>query len=320
VPVELACAKCGAPMAPAQDWCLQCGAGAPGSIGTSSWRSAATVLGATAILALGAAAAAYAALSKGTHKAPKATTTVAQTASPSATTPVTPAFTTPKALLTPKAIRPALPHGAVKPPKIPLTAATPEASTTNTTTSPTTTSTSTTSTPSSSSTGQASPTTESQPAVILLDTNAASTYNPYSYPASWFGDPSLAIDGDASTAWTAQVNPATAPKMAEGILIDLKARQKLSSVGLLTSTPGMTVQIFGANGQTVPASITAPAWVALSRSRVVRKKHAHITLRHSTKAFTFVALWISKAPASSLGTPEAPGTVSVNELELFPAE
>ena len=55
----------------AQDWCLQCGAGAPGSLdgGGPSWRSAATILAATAILVLGAAAAAYAALSKeGTHK------------------------------------------------------------------------------------------------------------------------------------------------------------------------------------------------------------------------------------------------------------
>ena len=64
----------------------------------------------------------------------------------------------------------------------------------------------------------------------MLDTNAASTYNPYNYPASGFGDPSLAIDGDTSTAWTAQVNPATAPKMAEGLLIDLKAKQKISAI------------------------------------------------------------------------------------------
>jgi hypothetical protein len=32
-----------------------------------------------------------------------------------------------------------------------------------------------------------------------------------------------------------------------------------------------------------------------------------------------VALWISKAPASSAGTPTAPGRVRIDELELFPA-
>ena len=52
---------------------------------------------------------------------------------------------------------------------------------------------------------------------------------------------------------------------------------------------------------------------------MVKKKHLRIALRDSTKAFTFVTLWISKAPESSIGTAEAPGHVDVNELELFPA-
>ena len=61
------CANCGAQMEAGQDWCLQCGAGAPGSLGGSGapWRSGATVLVAAVVLALGAGAAAYAALSKG---------------------------------------------------------------------------------------------------------------------------------------------------------------------------------------------------------------------------------------------------------------
>ena len=54
----------------------------------------------------------------------------------------------------------------------------------------------------------AKPATEPQANALLLDTNAASTYNPYAYPASDFGDPSLAIDGDVTTGWTAQVDPA----------------------------------------------------------------------------------------------------------------
>ena len=45
-------------MAPGQDWCLQCGAGAPGSSRTAGWRSAAAILGVTLALVLGAAAAA----------------------------------------------------------------------------------------------------------------------------------------------------------------------------------------------------------------------------------------------------------------------
>jgi hypothetical protein len=52
---------------------------------------------------------------------------------------------------------------------------------------------------------------------------------------------------------------------------------------------------------------------------VEKKKHISIKLRDATTAFEFVVLWISRAPAASVGTPQAPGHVSVNELELFPA-
>jgi len=306
------CGKCGAPMAVGQDWCLQCGAGAGGSIGTPSWRSAVTILGATAVLVLGAAGAGYAALSKRT-KTPatpvaQTTATVAVTTTP-ATTPVTPTPATP--LGTPTTIKP---PATFKAAKIPLTAVVPKA----TTTTPVATTPTTTTPTAPATTGGASPSVESKPAAILLDTDAASTYNPYSYPASLFGDPSLTIDGDTTTGWTAQVNPATAPSMAVGVLISLKGEQKVAELELVTSTPGMSVQIYGATGQTVPASITDPAWTPLSSYLVVKKKHVLLHLRHATKAFTFVTLWISKAPESSVGTAEAPGHVSVNEIELFP--
>jgi hypothetical protein len=314
------CAKCGAVMADDQDWCLQCGAGAPGSLGTPSWRSAAAILGATVLLVLIAAAAAYAALSK-SGNSQASSTTVARVAPPAASAPITPSptpTTPPPGTLgttpTPKASIP-----PVKTPKIPLTAVVPKATPTTTTPSSSSgTGTSTATTPSTPATGGAN-SEESAPTAILLDTDAASTYNPYSYPASGFGDPSLAIDGDSTTAWTAKLDSATAPKMAQGLLIDLKTKQKLAAVGLITSTPGMTVQVYGANTQTAPSSITDPAWVALSRSLTVKKKRTHIKLRDSKQTFTFVTLWISRAPEASIGTPEAPGHVDVNELELFPA-
>lgn len=312
------CANCGSPLDTAQDWCLQCGAGAPGSLdaGGPSWRSAAAVIAATAILALGAAAAAYAALSReGAHKPRSVTLKVAQApaaVTPSATTPVTPTPATPGATPTPKAseapaTNPLFAPGTTKPPKIPVTASTPKSSGTTTTPSSKT-----------NESGTTNTTTTEPPTPILLDTNAASTYNPYGYPASEFGDPSLTIDGETSTGWTAQVNPAVAPKMAEGVAIDLKTAQKVSALTLITSTPGMTVQVYGANGHTLPASITDPAWVALSPARDVKKRKTHIKLHHSNKAFRFVTLWISKAPAASIGTAAAPGHVAVEELELFP--
>ena len=307
-----------------QDWCLQCGAGAPGSLDTHGWRSAATILGLVLVLVLGAAAAAYAALTHNSVKPAPSSTTVARVIAPSTPAPTATPPPTPTPTPTPSAIAPApTPTTAVKPPKIPLTAVVPKTpsritSPTGSSGSDTSPSTSTSTTPSTQPSGGAGATgEESGPAAILLDTNAAATYNPYNYAATLFGDPSLAIDGDHSTGWTAAVEPAVAPKMAVGLMIDLKEKQKLSSVQLITTTPGMIVQLYGANGATAPTSITDPAWIALSHSTVVKKSHARIKLKTAGKTFTFVTLWISSAPSSS--TAANPGRVTVNELELFPA-
>jgi hypothetical protein len=312
-------------MASEQDWCLQCGAGAAGSLQRHSgqWRAGAAVLSALALLIAGAAAAAYAALSKSSPKRHPPVVALARTPAlasppPAAATPppaasVTPTPTAPK-LLTPTTVKPAVP--LVKPATIPLTGAAakpPAASTTPV--APGTTNTGA----SKPSTGGATSTPEKQPTALTLDTNAASTYNPYSYVASNFGDPSLAIDGETSTAWTARLEPSVAPKMAEGLLIDLKTPQRLSALALTTTTPSMTIQIYGAIGNAAPASITDPAWTRLSALLVAKKRVTRIALANPKHAFRFLTLWISKAPASAIGTPQASAHVSVNELELFPA-
>ena len=321
-------------MAAGQDWCLQCGAGAPGSLGTRSWRSAGIIAGLVTVLVLGAAAAAVAALTKGPSKTAVVVRTVAQAPTPTTPAPTTPgaATTTPSTPGTVPSTKLKLPSATViKPPKIPLTQVTPKASETPpptpTTEAQATTPTSTTpkgttpagTTPSSGSGSNGEKTNEeTQQAAILLDTNAASTYNPYEYPATGFGDPSLAIDGDTSTAWTAAVNPATAPKMAQGLLINLKGKQKISAMQLVTATPGIRIQVYGANVTSAPTSITDSAWVRLSPPRTVKKRRLRMSLRDSSKAFQFVTVWISQAPASAVGTATAPGHVDINEVELFP--
>ena len=312
-----ACPKCTAQLDHGQDWCLQFGSGAPGSVASGGWRPLAAIVAATTLLVLAAAAAGYTALGRAPRHPALVTATVAQVTP----APASPATTPAPAAGTPAPVAPLA--GIAKPPTIPLKAATPApVATTPASITPATkaagpSSSAGTKTSSTATTGGAG--SEPQQEAILLDTNAATTYNPYSYPASEFGDPSMAIDGDTSTGWTAKVNPATAPAMAEGLLIDLKTPQKLSAVAILTTTPGMTVQIYGANGQSVPASITAPAWVPLSHLLTLKKRQARIGLREQTKAYRYVTLWVSKAPAASVGTPQAPGRVTVNEFELFPA-
>lgn len=318
------CARCGAALAPGQDWCLQCGAGAPGSLAgsTHNWRPTGIVAALVALLVAGAGVAAYAAWGKRSHSAAPRAGALASSTTAAApglgATSVPPSSSVRPGIATPA--NPALGLGGLaKPPRIPLRTVTPKLtplppSATKPANTGTTTPTTTTTTP--ATTGGS--TTSELPPAIELDTNAASTYDPYAYPASNFGDPSRAIDGDTSTGWTAQVDPAVAPKMAEGLSIDLRSARALADVKLYTSTSGMTVQVYGANGHALPESITDKAWVPVSRSLVVKKKSTTIKLRDSARAFRFFVLWISRAPQSSVGTPAAPGHVTVDELELFP--
>ena len=158
----------------------------------------------------------------------------------------------------------------------------------------------------------------SEPAALVLDTDAAGTYNPYALPVSYFGDPSLVIDGDPATAWTAEVNPATAPAMAEGVLLDVKSPQRLATLKLDTQTTGMTAQIYGTALTTPPDTIVDSGWTALSAPRVLKKHDTRFKLAHQKKGFRDVLVWISKAPASQAGSVQAPGHVAISEVELFP--
>jgi hypothetical protein len=312
--VNRTCHECGAQLADGQDWCLQCGSAARGSLepGRRGWRSIGLALGATAVLVLGAAAAAYAALSKTTPPAPppQVVTTIAQAPSVP-TAPVSPPSTGAPGV-------PTAPSAKVKPPKKSSVQPSPQSSQT---------------TPGESNNeepagGEGENENESTtgsakgepPVPILLDTNAAATYNPYNYALSGFGDPRLAVDGDTSTAWTAVVEPRLAPRMAVGLVIDLHAPRRVGSLTLISSTRGMTVQAFGSRATSPPDSITARAWTTLSKSMKTKKRKTHIELRHSEESFRLVALWISRAPVTAVGTPSAPGQVSVDELELFAAK
>jgi hypothetical protein len=308
-----------------QDWCLQCGAVAPGSIGGRGpgWRTGVAILGATAVLLGGATVAAYAALNK--TKPKPAVIVVAKTPTVAPTvTPTTPGATpTPGTPTTVKAATP----------KIPLQTPTPKSSSgeelfppetkttkTPTATTPTKTSGESTKSPtegsgSEKSEAKSTPASEA-PSPILLDTNAASVYNPYSFPTSMFGDPSLAIDGEEASAWTAQVQASVAPKMAEGLVLDLNEPQKLGSAKVKTTSIGVTVEIYGANGSTLPTTISAPAWARVVGLKVLTKKSTTLKLKTKGKGYRYILLWLAKAPPSS--TEAAPGTVSINELELFP--
>ncbi len=332
------CEHCGTPLQDGQQWCLQCGACEPGSLGERpNWRPLSTLALLAALLAAGAAVAGAAALSK--HKAAPHATALVLThpalgaSTPAPTTP-TPGATSVGGAGTHTSAKGSAnnllfpPSSTTKPPKLPSPASTPTpvpkasggstpAESTGSATTPAKTNTTTTGTTTTESKEGSSGKTE-QPNPILLDTNAATTYNPYNFPESGFGDPALAIDGEPSTAWTAQVQPSSFPNMAEGLLINMRSATKLGRLELATPTRGITVQVYGANGAKAPTTITEPGWTLLSGSHVLKKKVTHLKLRTEGKAFSFLLVWIVKAPAASQGTATAPGHVALSEVALYP--
>jgi hypothetical protein len=348
------CPSCGAPLAEQQQWCLQCGAAVSAdAAGERDWRPLAILAAVAVIVLAGAATAGALALSQHPSK-PPTHLVIAQVPAVTTTTPATPttpgaggsALSTPGAVTTGKGgaatITPGttrhggtlggrgvlngLPAGAIKPPKLPAVVPTPHALIpTAPRTSPSTPTTSTpganTPTPTGTTTGSTPTTSTPQsqtPNPILLDTNAASDYNPSGYPASYFGEPALAIDNETSTAWTVQVEPKTAPLMAAGLALDLKIPTRVGSLEVITTTPGMTVEVFGSNASKLPETITDPGWTKLAPTHLVKKRKGLVKLGANPKAYRFLVLWLIKAPASSVGTPTAPGHVSISEVVPYP--
>jgi hypothetical protein len=303
-----------------QDWCLQCGAGAAGGVGAGpGWRTGAAILAATALLVVGASVAAYAALTKPAPKRKQVAALVRpSTVAPSPTIPGTtpppggaPGVPTTVTPSTPSAPAPA-PTPKAKEPSEPVFP--PETQTVGGS-GKTTSGASASKEPPAGEKGEAQPGAEA-PAPILLDTNAAAVYNPYGYPASLFGDPSLTIDGEPGTAWRAKVQPEKAPHMAEGLLLDLRTPHKLGSATVRTSTTGASVEIYGANGATLPPSITDASWKRLVGLKALKKKDTTFKLKTAGRSFRYVVLWLAKAPPTS--TAAKPGAVAIGEFELFP--
>ncbi len=284
---------------------------------------------------------------------PVATTTTSTTTTPTVPPPSTgtPQSTPPPSTTVPEGTL----NTPATPPKIPGVAKTPAGTTTSTTTSgsgtkskstttsSTTTSgtsssgtsstgtgtgTSTTSTTTSSSTEEAPPEEETlppesegkpgQPVAVLLDTNAAQVYNPHKLAESRFGDPSLAIDGDTTTAWTMQLEGGEAPNVDAGLSLNLKASLKISQLTLITETLGVTVQVYGTKSKKLPQKLSSKEWVRLSHAHVVKKRKATIKLSESKKSFRRLLVWIVKAPTSATG--QFTGSeVAVDEIQLYEA-
>jgi len=298
------CASCGSPMEPDQDWCLNCGTAASGSLGRRpGWRAASTVIGLTLVLVLGAIAASYAAITgdDGKKPAPAAPAAAAVAQQPAATPPAT----TPPAASTPTQSTPTqstpttsstLPK--VKTPKSNTTGVVPITPTTSTPT--TSTPAPTTSTPApTNTTTPPSTTTDQQPAgpqPIQLAGDAGKAYDPYGKSKA-SGEAERAIDDDPATSWYVDLkDPA---QLGLGYAIDLGKLQGIREIDLETPTPGFRIEVYATDETELPPDILDTRWSHITNVSNVGTKDAgkqKIVLGAGTTKYRNLLLWFTKPP------------------------
>ncbi|HEX7300728.1 MAG TPA: hypothetical protein VF257_17140 [Solirubrobacteraceae bacterium] len=298
------CASCGAPMQDGQDWCLTCGAAAPGSLGQRpGWRAASTVIALTVVLVLGAIGASYAALT-GNDKQPSTPAPAPAQAqvTPPPTTPPTPTppaatQTTPTTPTTPS--QPSTPTTKlpkVTTPKTPAAGGSPIIPSTPKTTTPKTTTPSTPATPTGTPTTTSPQPTDTGPQPIELAGDAGTTYDPYGR-AKASGETERAIDGDKATSWFVEAKDPQ--QVGVGYAVNLGKLQGIREIELETSTPGFRIEVYATDETELPPDILDTRWSHITNVSDVGKKDAgkqKIVLGAGTTKYRNLLLWFTKPP------------------------
>jgi len=305
------CANCGSPMEPDQDWCLNCGTAASGSLGgRTGWRAASMVIAITAVLVLGAIGASYAAITSndGTKPAP-VPPPAQQAATPPATTPpaTTPPATSTPSTSTPTQSTPSTATGQL--PKVTTPKSTPPSSApitpappAPTTSTPPTSTPPATSTPSGTNNTSTSPSTTQQPTEpaapqpIQLAGDAGKAYDPYGKSKA-SGEAERAIDDDPATSWYVDLkDPAQA---GLGYAIDLGKLQGIREVDLQTPTPGFRIEVYATDEAELPPDILDTRWSHITNVSNVGTKDdgsQKIVLGAGTSKYRNLLLWFTKPP------------------------
>jgi hypothetical protein len=293
------CASCGSPMEADQDWCLNCGTAASGSLGQRpGWRAASTVIALTLVLVLGAIAASYAAITGGDGKKPAAAAPAPAAAQQQAQ--ATPPATTPPAASEPTASTPpaSTPTTPSKLPKV----RTPTSNSTGAAPITPTTSTPTTSTPPQSNTDTTttpSTTTNQEPTApqpIELAGDAGKAYDPYGKSKA-SGEAERAIDDDPATSWYVDLkDPA---QVGLGYALDLGKLQGIREIDLETPTPGFRVEVYATDETELPPDILDTRWSHITNVSDVGTKDdgkQKIVLGAGTTKYRNLLLWFTKPP------------------------
>jgi hypothetical protein len=295
------CASCASPLADGQDWCLECGTAQPGRLGArAGWRAAGTVVAACVLLATGAGAAAYAALSSESQR-------VASAPAPPAAAPVVaqpPAVPAPP----PEIETPSVAAPGSEPADLPAVKApdpvddpvdTPSASSGSSSAGAGSTAGDDADTGGAGSGSDAAA--EEQP--IDLSADAASTYDPFDRGKGAVGDPADAVDGKDATAWEAPVGGDGLVRI--GLAVSLEQARTLSRIAFKADTPGFTVEVYGTRASTLPSTITSKRWENLG----VTKDVGINTDFDVNGRFRHVVVWVTAQPADT--------KVAIPEIQLY---
>jgi hypothetical protein len=278
------CRVCGAVLATDQDWCLDCGAAAPGRLGPRpSRRPAIGVLALTLFLAGGAIAASYAAVSADSTR--QAAAPVAQLAQQVANPnldlpqpgrtlsrrliPGAPAVALPTRPTAPQVYRPVVVKKKAAAPKL---VAKPKAK-------------------HERSTVAIAPPTGPLKAISPA---GASTYNPYGRTMA-IGNAGAAVDGSSATAWTADVDPDNRSSLAVGVDLAINPAKGLRALDIRTPTSGFSVEVYGSTGGE-PVSITDPAWTHLATIHAVAAGQ-RVGLGDGRLQIRHLLVWVTAVPA-----------------------
>lgn len=305
-PLGRPCTTCAAPLASGQDWCLECGSAQPGRLGTrAGWRAALSVAGACAVLATGAGAAAYAALSSESQRVASAPAPPAAT--PTVTPPPVVAAPPPAADETPTVDPPASAGADIPPADAPeldppsSSGSTGSAGTTGGTSGSSGTSGSTGGSDGGTDTGSTDTTAE--PVAIDLSADEVSTYDPSGRGGANVGDPADAVDGKASTAWEAPVGENG--RVDIGLAVSLDEARTLSRFVFGADTPGFTVEVYGSRSATLPPDVLDARWETIDTRKDVGVRE-EVALKGT---YRHVLLWVTAQPADT--------KVAVPEIQLF---
>jgi hypothetical protein len=295
------CASCGSPMEPDQDWCLNCGTAASGSLGQRpGWRAASTVIAITLALVLGAIAASYAAITSDDGEKPAAPAPApAPAAAAQQQAPATPPATTPPAASTPTQSTPtqSTPTTPNKLPKVttPKSNSTGAAPITPSTSTPTT-PTPTTSTPAPTNTGTTTTPEPAGPQPIQLAGDAGKAYDPYGKSKA-SGEAERAIDDDPATSWYVDLkDPAV---LGLGYAIDLGKLQGIREIELETPTPGFRIEVYATDETELPPDILDTRWSHITNVSDVGTKDdgkQKIVLGAGTTKYRNLLLWFTEPP------------------------